>query len=117
MNKQILGRLAGIVVVAALTIGAPMAGASSVKIKTKKGMLTLYSGQKFTGDYFEIVKDRTSMSTDFTIGSIAVSEGEKWEVCEGQRFKEPCMVIAQNTEDLGEIMVRSARKVTDTPAT
>lgn len=116
MHKQILVRLAGASVIAGLTIGVPMSTAMSAKIMTKKGMLTLYSGQKFTGDYFETAKDRTSMSTDFTIGSIAVFEGEKWEVCEGQRFKEPCMIVTQNTEDLGEIMIRSARKVVDTPA-
>lgn len=116
MNKQIMGRLAGVAVITGLMVGVPMSAAFSAKIMTKKGMLTLYAGQKFTGDYFEIVRDRTSMSTDFAIGSIAVFEGDKWEVCEGQRFKEPCMIVTQNTESLGEITIRSARKVVDAPA-
>lgn len=85
--------------------------ANSAKIVTQKGMLMLYSGQKFTGDYLEITKDRPSISTDFTIGSVAVFEGEKWELCEGQRFKEPCIVFSANETDMGQVMIRSARKV------
>jgi hypothetical protein len=114
MNRQTIGRMIGVAAILAMTV--PFSAAYSAKIMTKKGMLTLYAGQKFTGDYMEVVKDRTSMSTDFTIGSIAVFEGEKWEVCEGQRFKEPCMIVTQNTENLGEIMIKSARKVVDAPA-
>jgi Beta/Gamma crystallin len=99
-----------------LTVAVPMAAIAAGKVKTSKGMLTLYAGQKFTGDYFEVTKDRTSMSTEFSIGSIAVFEGDKWEVCEGQRFKAPCMTLTSNTEDLGEITIRSARKVADAAA-
>ena len=90
--------------------------ANSAKIATQKGVLTLYQGQKFTGDYLEITKDRPSISTDFTIGSIGVFEGEKWELCEGQRFREPCIIFSANETDMGEVMIRSARKVAVTPA-
>jgi hypothetical protein len=86
------------------------------KVKTSKGTLTLYAGQNLTGDYFEVTKDRVSMSTDFAIGSVAVFEGEKWEICEGNRFKAPCMTVTQNTENLGGITIRSARKLVDKPA-
>lgn len=100
-----------------LMVAVPVAVVAAEKVKTSKGKLTLYSGQKMTGDYFEVTKDRTSMSTEFMIGSIAVFEGDKWEVCEGQRFKEPCMIVTSNTENLGEISIKSVRKVQDTPAT
>lgn len=106
----------GLALFAGLTVGVPMTAIAAGKIKTSKGMLTFYSGQSFTGDYFEVTKDRTSMSMEFNIGSIAVFEGDKWEVCEGQRFKAPCMVVTSNIENLGEITIRSARKVVDTPA-
>ena len=99
-----------------LVVAVPIAAVAAGKVKTSKGMLTFYSGQKFTGDYFEVTKDRTSMSTEFNIGSIAVFEGEKWEVCEGQRFKAPCMTVTSNTENLGEITIKSARKLPDAPA-
>jgi Beta/Gamma crystallin len=90
--------------------------ANSAKIATQKGMLTLYAGQKFTGDYLEVTKDRPSISTDFTIGSVAVFEGEKWELCEGQRYKEPCIIFSSNETDMGQAMIRSARKVKVEPA-
>ncbi len=90
--------------------------ASSAKIATQKGMLTIYAGQKFTGDYLEVTKDRPSISTDFTIGSVAVFEGEKWELCEGQRYKEPCIIFSGNETDMGQVMIRSARKVVATTA-
>ena len=99
-----------------MMVAVPTAAVAAGKVKTSKGMLTLYSGKNFTGDYFEVTKDRTSMFTEFTIGSIAVFEGEKWEVCEGQRFKAPCMEITSNTENLGDIMIRSARKMNDATA-
>lgn len=99
-----------------LVVAVPNTAVAAGKVKTSKGMLTFYSGQNFTGDYFEVTKDRTSMSTEFNIGSIAVFEGEKWEVCEGQRFKAPCMTLTSNTENLGEITIKSARKLPDTPA-
>lgn len=109
-------KILGLAIACGLVVGVPMTAIAAGKIKTSKGMLTLYSGQKFTGDYFEVTKDRTSMTTDFSIGSIAVFEGEKWQVCEGQRFKEPCMMLTSNTENLGEITIRSARKIVDVPA-
>jgi hypothetical protein len=109
-------KILGLAIACGLVSGVPMTAIAAGKVKTNKGMLTLYSGQKFTGDYFEVTKDRPSISTEFPIGSIAVFEGEKWEVCEGQRFKEPCMVLTSNTENLGEITIRSVRKVVDVPA-
>lgn len=111
-NRQIVRKaVAGTALTIVVAVALSGTAANSAKIATKKGMLTLYSGQKFTGDYLEITKDRPSISTDFTIGSIGVFEGEKWELCEGQRFKEPCIVFTANETDMGEVMIRSARKV------
>jgi hypothetical protein len=80
---------------------------------TTKGILTLYSGQKFQGDYVEVKKMRVTMTTDFSIGSIAVYEGDKWEVCEGEKFKGYCEIITANKTDLGKVTVRSARQIVD----
>jgi len=112
IRKAVPGCGVIMVVAFALTGGV----ANSAKIATQKGVLTLYQGQKFTGDYLEITKDRPSISTDFTIGSVGVFEGEKWELCEGQRFKEPCIIFSGNETDMGQVMIRSARKVVMTPA-
>jgi hypothetical protein len=79
------------------------------KTLAKKGTIVLYNGQKFQGEYAEFNKARTSMALEFPIGSIAVFEGESWEICEGPRFKGACRTVTSNEEGLGGIMVASLR--------
>jgi Beta/Gamma crystallin len=78
---------------------------------TEKGVLTLYEGQKFEGESIEITKDMSSISYDFTIGSIGIYPGEKWELCEQTRFRGTCNVMAANETKLGRIKIQSARMV------
>ncbi len=80
-----------------------------MKVKAMPGRLALYEGQKFEGDRYDVEGERPSVSTNFMIGSIAVAPGEKWEVCEKAKFKEPCMMIDAETTELGRITIRSAR--------
>lgn len=78
---------------------------------TEKGKLTMYEGQKFEGDTVEAIKDSPSLSYDFTIGSIAVYPGEKWELCEQSRYRGVCNVFTGNETKLGRIVIRSVRLV------
>lgn len=80
-----------------------------MRVKATPGKLALYEGQKFEGDRYDVEGERASISTDFTVGSIAVAPGETWEVCEKARFKEPCMTVTEETTELGRITIRSAR--------
>ena len=118
MNKRMLlgTTIAGSVMAIGLALGLPSTAAVSAKIATQKGMLTLYSGQKFTGDMLEVTKDRPSISMDFTIGSVAVFEGEQWELCQKPRYGAPCIVFSGNETDMGEVIIKSARKVVAAPA-
>ena len=84
------------------------------KSPAKKGLLILYNGQKFQGDYLEIKKMRTSMGEDMRVGSLAVFPGEAWEICEGARFKAPCRIVTTDEMGLGELMVNSVRPVAAT---
>ena len=79
------------------------------KSPAKKGLLILYNGQKFQGDYLEIKKMRTSMGEDMRVGSLSVFLGEVWEICEGPRFKAPCRTVTGDETGLGELMVNSVR--------
>lgn len=119
MKKRIIMgvTMASSIMAMGLALGLPSTAAVSAKIATQKGMLTLYSGQKFTGDILEVKKDRPSISMDFTIGSVAVFEGEKWELCEKPRYSAPCIVFTGNETDMGQVMIKSARKVMVVPAT
>lgn len=101
--------------VAAALIGLGGAGVSAYadagakKSPAKKGLLILYNGQKFQGDYQEIKKIRTSMSEEMPVGSLAVFPGEAWEICEQPRFKAPCRIVNADETGLGGVMVRSVR--------
>ncbi len=101
-------------------IGLSAAGVSAFaadgakKSPAKKGLLILYNGQKFQGDYLEIKKMRTSMGEDMRVGSLSVYPGEAWEICEGARFKAPCRVVTTDEMGLGELMVNSVRPVAAT---
>ena len=75
------------------------------------GEIALFAGNSFDRDVYEAKGARTSISLDFEVQSIAVYPGEKWEVCAGQRFKEPCMIIDKDTTGLGGVDVQSARPV------
>jgi hypothetical protein len=79
------------------------------KSPAKKGLLILYNGQKFQGDYLEIKKARTSMGEDMLVGSLAVFPGEAWEICEGARYKAPCRVVTADEMGLGAVRIQSIR--------
>lgn len=94
-------------------IAAPAISAEkrATGVMTDKGQLTMYEGQKFEGETVEAIKDMPSLSYDFTIGSIAVYPGEKWELCEQPRYKGVCNVFTANETKLGRIKIQSVRIV------
>lgn len=98
-------------------VGLSAAGVSAFandgakKSPAKKGLLILYNGQKFQGDFVELKKARTSMGEEMPVGSIAVYPGQPWEICEQPRFKGTCRVVTADETGLGGVMVRSARPV------
>lgn len=97
--------------VALIAFPATAAEKRASGIMTDKGKLTMYEGQKFEGDTIEAIKDSPSLSYDFTIGSIAVYPGEKWELCEQARYKGVCNIFTGNETGLGKIVIRSVRIV------
>ena len=99
------------IIAALAVVAAPAAHAKTKGSMSDKGTLTLYEGQKFQGKYDEVIKEMPSISNDFTVGSIGIFPGEKWELCEQPRFKGVCNVFSANETDLGQITIRSARPV------
>jgi Beta/Gamma crystallin len=95
----------------ALALLSPASAKREPGAMTDKGVLTLYEGQKFEGESIEIKKDLPSISYDFTIGSIGIYPGEKWELCEQTRFRGVCNVMTANETKLGKIKIQSARMV------
>jgi hypothetical protein len=92
------------------------ADTSATKSRAKKGLLILFNGQKYQGDFLEIQKMRTSMGEDMLVGSLAVFPGEAWEICEGARFKGACRIVTADESGLGAIKIMSVRPVAATPS-
>jgi hypothetical protein len=91
------------------------ADTATVKSRAKKGLLILFNGQKYQGDFLEIKKMRTSMGEDMLVGSLAVFPGEAWEICEGARFKGTCRVVTADESGLGAVKIMSVRPAPVTP--
>jgi hypothetical protein len=110
-NRESIMMRYAIAIALTLAAAAPTSAAKRAGEMTMKGVLTLYEGQKFEGQSVEIKKDMPSLSYDFTIGSIGVFPGEKWELCEQTRYRGTCNVMTANETALGKVMIRSARMV------
>ncbi len=69
----------------------------------RAGMLILYSEPNFNGDTYAFVKTRIQVPMEWNIRSVAVAQGESWEVCEKARFKAPCMTLDQSYANSGDV--------------
>lgn len=114
MNKLLVSACLGLATVG--LFAANLQAEAVKKSPAKKGLLILYNGQKFQGDYLELKKMRTSIGEDMLVGSIAVFPGEPWEICEGERFKGACRVVTADETGLGSVRIMSARPAPVAPA-
>jgi hypothetical protein len=105
--KKILAAALGVVLVTA----SGVAVAHSQKARVDKGKIGLFEGSSFNLKDYDAKGARPQISLEFNVSSIAVYPGEKWQVCGGKRYQEPCMIIDKDTENLGGITVQSVRPV------
>jgi hypothetical protein len=96
---------------AVLMVGTATAKGAKKGAMTDKGTLTLYEGQKYDGEFEEVIKTLPSLNMMRTVGSVGVFPGEKWELCEGLRYKPPCNIFSDSVGDLGRITIRSVRQI------
>jgi hypothetical protein len=85
------------------------AGDAAKKSRAKKGLLILFNGNNYVGEYLEIKKARTTMGEDMLVNSLAVFPGEAWEICEGPRFKGPCRIVNADENGLNNVRILSVR--------
>jgi hypothetical protein len=91
--------------------GGAATAQDTAKPRTDKGKLTLFKGANFDMDDYELKGARPSITLDFDVSSIAVYPGEKWQVCAGTRFKEPCMIVDKDMPHVGPMTIQSAKPV------
>jgi hypothetical protein len=73
-----------------LAASAPQAGA---------GELALFHDIGFNGDRHVIERDRPSLLIYWTIGSVAVHPGEKWQICPRDRYQGRCAIVSESVRD------------------
>jgi hypothetical protein len=81
------------------------------------GTLILFEKPGFNGDLYAIERARPSITLYWTVGSIAVHSGEKWQVCSLPRYRGRCAILSDSVRDVVEAgmsdRVFSARPVRD----
>ena len=102
--------------IAALAI-APGFAQSQRSVGAEAGELWLHQMVNYNGEYYAIDANRsTTVRTDWTIRSISIHEGEKWEICAMPRYRE-CIPLTQSLPDASRIglegnQIGSARRIT-----
>jgi uncharacterized protein (UPF0333 family) len=106
--------LAAAIVLAALAVAAPAVAKEKARTGAAAGELILYQQTGFAGDYYSVDSNRTTIQTDWNIRSIAIKDGEKWQICAKPRFRD-CIDLTQSIADASAIgvtgQIGSIRKV------
>ena len=87
---------------------------------TRPGFLLLYREKDFVGMNVEIREARRSIRAGWDVRSIAVHPGERWQICNRPRFRDPCIIIDRSIADTATIgangVIDSARPASEVPA-
>ena len=98
-------------------IGAAALLLLSAASRAGTGELILFEKAGFNGDIYGIDRARPSIDLYWTVGSIAVHSGEKWQVCALPRYQGRCAILSDDVRDVAEAgmsdRVFSARPVHD----
>ena len=90
-----------------VALSAVSAGAKPKQTgNAQHGELILYENPDFTGDYYIIDEPRLTVKTDWNIRSIAVHDGDKWQICARPRLQEPCITLGQSLPDASAVGIR-----------
>jgi hypothetical protein len=107
-------KLAAAMILAATIMAAPALAKEKVRVGAQPGELILYQQTDFAGDYYSVDTNRTTIQTEWNIRSIAIKDGEKWQICAKPRFRD-CIDLTQSVTDASAIGVNgqigSIRKV------
>jgi hypothetical protein len=107
-------KLAAAMILAATIVAAPASAKEKVRVGAQPGELILYQQAGFAGDFYSVDTNRTTIQTEWNIRSIAIHEGDKWQICAKPRFRD-CIDLSQSITDASAIGVNgqigSIRKV------
>jgi hypothetical protein len=82
-----------------------------------EGELVLHAEASFAGARQVVSRDSPTLSTPFSIRSLSLHPGDRWQVCANPSFRAPCTTISQPIADAALIgvtgQVGSIRRIPD----
>jgi len=102
--------LAGAALLAAPAIAKDKEEKKTAPNAAVPGTVILFHGQNLDGDWKLIDQDSPDINTYWTVGSIAVPQGETWTICQSRVYKGNCMDLSANMTELGKVDIKSAKK-------
>ena len=104
-----------IMCVAVLAAGTAAAAPAPPKSPARSGELVLYEQANFNGDTYEVDRNNTYIHTDWNVASIAIHDGDSWQICNKPRFQGTCITLTQSYPDASTIgvmgQVPSAKRI------
>lgn len=82
--------------------GAKGGGQAGSQPRTYAGQMGLYQDPRYGGDDLTFRSPRTAITTDWSVRSILIHPGERWQICERARFRGACMVLDRSVPDARE---------------
>jgi hypothetical protein len=83
----------------------------------RPGELILYRDLDYNGDAEVVDRDNIYIRTDWNVRSIALYPGEKWQICNKERYRGDCLTLTDSLRDSSTMgimgQVPSARRVVD----
>jgi hypothetical protein len=73
---------------------APLPGAHEVE-----GELVLYAAPDFSGQSQRVTGQRASFTSPFTIRSLSIRPGDRWQICLNPDFRPPCTTVSRPIAD------------------
>lgn len=72
----------------------PPAGAHEVE-----GELVLYAAMNFSGQSQRVTGQRATFNAPFTIRSLSIRPGDRWQICIHPEFRPPCTTVSRPIAD------------------
>ena len=73
---------------------APLPGAHETE-----GELVVYAAMAFSGQCQRVTGQRASFNAPFTIRSLSIKPGDRWQICINPEFRPPCTTVTRPIAD------------------
>ena len=86
----------------ALALSAPAAAMqrTSARGMSEPGRLIMYERKNYGGDSVTIDEERRILNILWSVNSVAIHPGDRWQLCNRGRFQEPCIVLDRSVPDM-----------------